>query len=124
MWNRGERDEADGGRERKEAVSPVVARSPGKEVGEGGGKRERSVKTPGDHRAMEAIRSIGWKGEIRDSRTFHALLPGLRSGTKKWICGVPSKHNRSCDIENQASCFRSRLAIIECIRQFLIGMKP
>ena len=63
MWNRGERDEADGGRERKEAVSPVVARSPRERSG-GGEERKRSVKTPGDHRAMDAIGSIDWKKEV------------------------------------------------------------
>ena len=66
MWNRRERDEVDvdcGWWEGKKAVSPVVARSPGKEVGEGEGE-QRAVKTPGDHRAMDAIGSIDWKKEV------------------------------------------------------------
>lgn len=38
---------------------------PGKKW-EGGGGSKRSVKTPGDHRPMDAIGSIDWKKEIRD----------------------------------------------------------
>ena len=68
--------------EGKKAVSPVVARSPGKEVGEGGREGgKRSVKTPGDHRAMDAIGSIDWKGK-QGTRTFQALTKNMDSVVK------------------------------------------
>ena len=44
-------------------------------MGEG---EKRSVKTPGDHRAMDAIGSIDWKREVQGTRAFYTLLPGIK----------------------------------------------